>query len=153
MNFVRDVGSEGGRVALQPLVSRPTRIANVITVTPFAGAIITGYTKTVTGLSPGPGQGIVIEDTNDDPLVRPLAVLGGDIEARASRIYRVGFMGFDALMHVIEPRINYTFIGGRGLEGVPQVDGLTASIRPAGSPIRSSTGCSAGLPPQKAPKR
>jgi len=120
VNFVRDVGSQGGRLALQPLVSRPTRIADVITVTPFAGGIVTGYTKTVTGLSPGPGQGIVVEDTNDDPLLRGLAVLGGDIEARASRVYQAGFMGIEALMHVIEPRLNYTFIGGRGLEGVPQ---------------------------------
>jgi LPS-assembly protein len=120
VNFVRDVGSQGGRLALQPLVSRPIRIANVVTVTPFAGAIVTGYTKTVTGLSPGPGQGIVVEDTNDDPLLRGLAVLGGDIEARASRIYRAGFLGIEALMHVVEPRVNYTFIDGRGLEGVPQ---------------------------------
>ncbi len=120
VNFVREVGSQGGRLALQPLVSRPTRIADVITVTPFAGAIVTGYTKTVTGLSPGPGQGIVIEDTENDPLVRGLALLGGDIEARASRVYQAGFMGIDALMHVVEPRLNYTFIDGRGLEGVPQ---------------------------------
>ncbi|MGH7331215.1 MAG: LPS-assembly protein LptD [Candidatus Rokuibacteriota bacterium] len=120
VNFVREVGSEGGRVAVQPLVSRPTRIANAITVTPFAGAIVTGYTKTVTGQSPGPGQGIVVEDTNNDALLRGLAILGGDIEARASRIYRAGFMGIDALMHVVEPRFNYTFIDGRGLEGVPQ---------------------------------
>jgi LPS-assembly protein len=120
VNFVRDVGSQGGRLALQPLVSRPLRIADVVTVTPFAGGIITGYTKTVTGTSPGPGQGIVIEDTNNDPLLRGLAVLGGDIEARASRIYPAGFMGFDAFMHIVEPRLNYTFIGGRGLEGVPQ---------------------------------
>ena len=49
VNFVRDVGSEGGRLALQPMISRPIRIADVITVTPFAGAIITAYTKTVTG--------------------------------------------------------------------------------------------------------
>ena len=49
VNFVRDVGSEGGRLALQPTISRPIRIADVITVTPFAGAIITAYTKTVTG--------------------------------------------------------------------------------------------------------
>jgi LPS-assembly protein len=120
VNFVRDVGSQGGRLAVQPLVSRPTRIADVITVTPFAGGIITGYTKTVTGLSPGPGQGIVIEDTNNDALLRGLAVLGGDIEARASRIYQAGFMGIDALLHVVEPRLNYTFVGGGGLEGVPQ---------------------------------
>jgi LPS-assembly protein len=120
VNFVRDVGSEGGRLALQPLVSRPVRVGGVVTVTPFAGGIITGYTKTVTGLSPGPGAGIVVEDTNSDPLLRGLGVAGADIESRASRIYRAGFLGFDAFMHVIEPRLNYTFIGGRGLEGVPQ---------------------------------
>jgi LPS-assembly protein len=120
VNFVRDVGSQGGRLAVQPLVSRPTRIADVITVTPFAGGILTGYTKTVTGLSPGPGQGIVIEETDNDALLRGLAILGGDIEARASRIYRAGFMGIDALLHIVEPRFNYTFVGGRGLEGVPQ---------------------------------
>ncbi len=120
VNFVRDVGSEGGRLAALPLISRPTRIADVITVTPFAGGIFTGYTKTVTGLSPGPGAGIVIEDTNNDGLLRGLAILGGDIEARASRIYRAGFMGIDAMLHTVEPRLNYTFIGGGGLEGVPQ---------------------------------
>ena len=120
VNFVRDVGSEGGRLAALPLISRPTRIADVLTVTPFAGGILTGYSKTVTGLSPGPGAGIVIEDTNNDALLRGLAILGGDIEARASRIYQAGFMGVDALMHVVEPRLNYTFIGGGGLEGVPQ---------------------------------
>ena len=119
VNFVRDVGSEGGRLALQPMVSRPIRIADVVTVTPFAGAIITAYTKTVTGTQTI-ADGIVVEDTSSDPLVRPLAVAGAEVAARSSRVYPAGFWGIDALLHVIEPRVNYTFIGGRGTEGVPQ---------------------------------
>ncbi len=119
INFVRDVGSEGGRLALQPMVSRPIRVADVVTVTPFAGAIIAAYTKTVTDTRM-PNPGVVIEETSDSPLVRPLAVVGAEVASRASRIYPAGFWGIDALMHVIEPRVNYTFIGGRGTEGVPQ---------------------------------
>ena len=137
VNFVRDVGSEGGRLALQPTISRPIRIADVITVTPFAGAIITAYTKTVTGSQTVTGsrevadtrtatgtqtmsQNIVVEETSNDPLVRPLAAVGADVTARSSRVYPAGFWGIDAFLHVIEPRVNYTFIGGRGTEGVPQ---------------------------------
>jgi LPS-assembly protein len=119
VNFVRDVGSEGGRLALQPLISRPIRLADVVTFTPFAGAIIAAYTKTVTGTQVVSG-GIVVEDTVNDPLVRPLAVVGAELTARGSRVYSAGFWGIDALMHVIEPRVSYTFIDGRGTEGVPQ---------------------------------
>jgi LPS-assembly protein len=138
VNFVRDVGSEGGRLAVQPMVSRPIRIADVITLTPFAGAIITAYTKTATGSSeivPGSREisdtrtragfrtvpeDVLVEETVSDTLVRPLAVVGADLTARASRVYQAGFGGIDAFMHVIEPRVGYTFIGGRDTEGVPQ---------------------------------
>jgi lipopolysaccharide assembly outer membrane protein LptD (OstA) len=137
VNFVRDVGSEGGRLALQPTISRPIRIADVITVTPFAGAIITAYTKTVTGSQTVSGsqqiadtrtltgtrtvsQSIVVEETSNESLVRPLAAVGADVAARGSRVYQAGFAGIDAFMHIIEPRVNYTFIGGRDTEGVPQ---------------------------------
>lgn len=119
VNFVRDVGSEGGRLAVQPMVSRPIRIADAVTVTPFAGAIVTAYSKTVTGTQTV-ATGLVVEETSDDPLVRPLAVVGAELAARASRVYAAGFWGIDALLHVIEPRVNYTFVGGRGTEGVPQ---------------------------------
>ncbi len=120
VNFVRDVGSEGGRLAALPLISRPTRIADVLTVTPFAGGIFTGYTKTVTGLSPGPGQGIVIEDTNNDACC-------GDWPSweETSRHAPRGSIGPASWASTrcctsVEPRLNYTFIGGGGLEGVPQ---------------------------------
>jgi LPS-assembly protein len=119
VNFIRDVGSEGGRLALQPMISRPIRIADIATITPFAGGIITGYTKTVTGLETV-SRGIVVETTSDDALVRPIAVVGADVTARGSRAYAAGFWDIDALLHVMEPRLNYTFIGGRGTEGVPQ---------------------------------
>ena len=65
-------------------------------------------------------QNIVVEETSNDPLVRPLAVVGAEVAARGSRVYPAGFWGIDAFLHVIEPRVNYTFIGGRGTEGVPQ---------------------------------
>ena len=119
INFVRDVGSEGGRLAALPTVSRPIRVADVVTVTPFGGAIIAAYTKTVTGTQM-PNPGIVIEDTVSDPLLRPLGVAGAEVAGRASRLYPAGFWDIDAFLHVIEPRVNYTFIGGRGLDGVPQ---------------------------------
>ena len=120
VNFVRDVGSEGGRLAVQPMVSRPIRIADVVTVTPFAGAIVTAYTKTVTGTQTV-ATGLVVEETSDDPLVRPprRGRRRGDRPQLAAST-RAGFWGIDALLHVIEPRVNYTFIGGRDTEGVPQ---------------------------------
>jgi LPS-assembly protein len=119
INFVRDVGSEGVRLAMLPMVSRPIRVGGVVTVTPFAGAIVAAYSKTVTDTRM-PNPGVVIEDTKDDALVRPLAVTGAEVTARSSRIYPGGFWGIDALLHIIEPRVSYTFIGGRGTEGVPQ---------------------------------
>ena len=100
VNFVRDVGSEGGRLAVLPMVSRPIRIADAVTVTPFAGAIVTAYTKTATGAQTTTGsrlvvdtrtasgfrtesQNIVLEETTSDPLIRPLAVVGAEVTAPA----------------------------------------------------------------------
>ena len=120
VNFVRDVGSEGQRLDLHPRISRPIPVAGLLTVTPFVGGRLTGYDKTVTGTRSTKGVSGQIEITEDDPRLRRLFEAGTDVETQLSRVYAVGgTWGIDALLHSIEPRVNYTWITGKGQDKNP----------------------------------
>jgi LPS-assembly protein len=118
VQFVRDVGSNGARLDLNPRLSYPIAVPGVLTVTPFAGGRLTGYDRTVTGLHRGRG-GLITEETDNDPRLRRLVESGFDVETMASRVYRPNRWGFEALLHSIEPRLNYTWRDGRGMTGLP----------------------------------
>ena len=133
VRFERDVGSSGDRIDLHPRLSRPISAAGYFTITPFVGARVTAYDRTVTGLETLP-SGVIIETTNNDPRVRVLGEWGADFEARAIRIFPMnGLGGWAALMHSIEPRVNYTQIQGTNTTKLPlweeQVDLIPESRR------------------------
>jgi LPS-assembly protein len=121
VNFVRDVGSEGVRLDLHPRLSRPIPVFGFLTATPFVGGRLTGYSKTVTGSTLNFDQTVVVEQTTEEARLRSLLELGGDLESRASRIYSMGgWAGIDAILHSIEPRVNYTWIDGTHMSQLPQ---------------------------------
>lgn len=121
VNFVREVGSEGTRFDLHPKVTRPISVFGFFTVAPFAGVRLTTYDKTVTGRQLNFDQSVLVEQTVDDPRFRQLLELGSDFEARATRLYELGGRwGIDAVLHSIEPRLNYTWIDGADLAHLPQ---------------------------------
>jgi LPS-assembly protein len=120
IRFVRDVGSDGGRIDLHPRVSRPIPM-NVVTLTPFIGGRLTGYDRTVTGFHTTQSVTGVIEETSDDPRLRRLIEAGGDLETKLSRVYNTGGVwNIDAMLHTIEPRVNYTWIAGKDKDRLPQ---------------------------------
>ena len=120
IRFVRDVGSDGGRVDIHPRVSRPVPL-DVLTLTPFVGGRLTAYDRTVTGFHTSPGITGTIEETNDHTRLRRLFEAGGDVETKVSRVFNTGgTWNTDALLHTIEPRVNYTWITGRGQDRLPQ---------------------------------
>ena len=119
VNFVREVGSNGQRVDLQSRVSRPISPGGLFTLTPFVGGRLTAYDKTVVGTRGTSGAGVV-EVTEDDPRLRRLLVAGSDLETQFSRVYSTGGVwGIDAVLHSIEPRVNYTYITGAGQTRLP----------------------------------
>jgi len=121
VNFVRDVGSNGQRLDLHPRVSRPISVAGLATLTPFVGGRLTGYDKTVIGTRTTRGVSGTIEVTEDETRLRRLFEAGTDLETQFSRIYPVGgTWGIDALLHSIEPRVNYTWITGKDQDRLPQ---------------------------------
>src|SRR5207247_7185192 len=85
IRFVRDVGSDGGRVDIHPRLSRPIPM-DVLTLTPFVGGRLTGYDRTVTGLHTSQGVNGFIEDTNDHTRLRRLFEAGGDLEAAVAPV-------------------------------------------------------------------
>jgi lipopolysaccharide assembly outer membrane protein LptD (OstA) len=119
-NFVRVEGSSGLRLDLHPRISRPFTPGGLVTVTPFVGGRLTAYDKTVVGTRVARG-GVVVEVTKDEPRVRQLLEAGTDVELTASRVYALnGWGGFDALLHTIEPRVGYLWIGGENQNELPQ---------------------------------
>jgi len=93
----------------------------VLTLTPFVGGRLTGYDRTVTGFHPARAVTGLLEDTNDDPRLRRLFEAGGDLETKLSRVFNTGGVwNIDALLHTIEPRVNYTWITGKGQNRLPQ---------------------------------
>jgi LPS-assembly protein len=120
VNFVRDVGSEGQRVDLHPRVSRPISLGGVVTVTPFIGGRLTRYDVTVTGSRQTSGVSQPIEVTEKDARLRQQLEAGTDVETQLSRVYSTdGIWGIEALLHTIEPRVNYTWITGRNQTRLP----------------------------------
>lgn len=126
--FVREVGSDGGRVDLRPRLLYPFSPGGFFTLTPFVGGRLTGYDRTVTGSRTG-RDGFTVEKTNDDLSLREVIELGADLEARASRIYALGGLGgIDAVLHSIEPRVNYTWLSREGEQRLPQWDAIDAIV-------------------------
>ena len=119
VHFVRHEGSDGSRIDVNPRISYPIAVPGVLTITPFAGGRLTGYDKRVTGLHLSRGGGLVTETTEDELSLRRFVETGFDIETLASRVYRPNRWGFEALLHSIEPRVNYTWREGRGMERLP----------------------------------
>jgi len=113
-NFVREIGSAGQRYDLFPNLALPIPMYG-ITLTPFLAPRLTAFSKTVTGRTTGL-DGITIESTKDDPILRRSIDAGATLESRLSRIYGLGgFQGVDALLHSIEPQVIYTYRTGDNL--------------------------------------
>jgi LPS-assembly protein len=120
VNFVREVGSSGQRLDLHPRVSRPVSVGGLLTVTPFVGGRLTGYDKTVVGSRTTRGVDGPIEITEDELRLRRLLEAGADVETLLARAYPVGgTWGIDALLHTVEPRVNYTWITGKDQDDLP----------------------------------
>lgn len=116
--FQRDVGTEGMRVDLHPRLSRPFTPGGLVTVSPFVGGRITAYDKTVIGRRLS-GNTVEVDIAENDARVRRYVEAGGDIEMPLSRVYAFDRWGVDALLHRIEPRVNYTFITGSSMDRLP----------------------------------
>ncbi|MBI2204623.1 MAG: LPS-assembly protein LptD [Candidatus Rokubacteria bacterium] len=121
--FVRDVGSDGTRIDANPRLSRPISPDGLFTVTPFVGGRATAYDRRVTGLHTSP-DGIVTEETRDEFRMRRILEAGADLESIASRLYRPGRWGFDALLHTVEPRVNYTWADAQDADRLPNFTDL-----------------------------
>ena len=120
VNFVRDIGSDGVRVDLHPVLSRPISLAGYATLTPFVGGRLTAYSKTVTGVHSVPEVGLV-EDTNDNARLRRLVEAGTDLESKISRVFQTGgWFNTESLLHTIEPRVRYSLVSGKGQNRLPQ---------------------------------
>ncbi len=117
--FQRDIGSEGARVDVHPRLSLPVRPGGLFTVTPFLGGRVTGYQTGSVGRRPSGDFFTEVDRVNDDPRVRSFAEAGGDLEMPISRVYAFNRWGVDALLHRIEPRVNYTFITGTHMNHLP----------------------------------
>jgi LPS-assembly protein len=116
--FQRDVGAEGGRIDLHPRLSAPVRPGDLFTVTPFVGGRVTAYQNSVVAQRLEV-DGNLADVTNRDPRVRRLVEAGGDLEMPISRPYAFDRWGVDTILHRIEPRVNYTFITGSGMNHLP----------------------------------
>jgi LPS-assembly protein len=119
VRFVRDVGSDGSRVDLNPRISRPFSPGGLFTLTPFAGGRVTAYDRRVTGLHTSIRGGAAIEETDEETRVRRILEAGSDLERTASRIYRPDVWGWDTMLHTVEPRVNYTWMDGQNMDRLP----------------------------------
>jgi LPS-assembly protein len=139
VRFVRSVGAAGDRVDLRPLLTRPIPVLGFFTVSPFVGGRLTGYDATATGSRITRDGGLTVQSTKDDPRLRSIYEVGADVESRLGRVYELGDVaGVEALLHSIEPRLNYTWLDGsddvlryrRGnvttINRLPQYDGIDA---------------------------
>ncbi|HEY7648924.1 MAG TPA: LPS assembly protein LptD [Methylomirabilota bacterium] len=113
VNFVREVGADGVRLDARSQLTRPIPLQGFLTVTPFAAGRLTGYNTTVTGSRTTLNGGLVVQTTDDDPRLRTIYEVGTDVESRVSRVYELGDVaGVEALLHSIEPRVNFTWLDG-----------------------------------------
>jgi hypothetical protein len=120
VHFVRDVGSDGNRLDVAGRLSRPFSPDGLFTVRPFVGGGLTGYDRAVIGSTVVPGVATPVELTEDAFRLRRVVEAGTDVEASLSRVYHVGGVwGLDALLHTIEPRLNYTWASVEGDDRLP----------------------------------
>jgi len=120
VHFVRDVGSDGNRLDVAGRLSRPFSPDGLFTVRPFVGGRLTGYDQAVTGGRNVSGVTTPVELTEDAFRLRRVVEAGTDLEATLSRVYQAGGVwGLDALLHTVEPRINYTWASVAGDERLP----------------------------------
>ena len=117
--FQRDIGSEGARVDLHPRVSLPIRPGGLFTVTPFVGGRVTAYQTGAVSRHLSSDLQTEVDTVNNDPKLRRLLEAGGDLEMPLSRVYDFNRWGLSGLLHRIEPRVNYTFITGSGMNHLP----------------------------------
>lgn len=143
--FARQVGANGERVDVRPQLTRPIPVKGYFTVSPFVAGRLTGYDTTATGSRITNNGGLTVQTTDDDPRLRSIYEVGTNVESRVSRIYELGDVGgVDALLHSIEPRLNFTWLDGTDdvlryrrdgsltTNRLPQYDGVDA-IPEAGS--------------------
>ncbi|HUF93909.1 MAG TPA: LPS assembly protein LptD, partial [Candidatus Limnocylindria bacterium] len=120
VHFMREVGSDGSRFDLHPRLSRPISPGGLFTVTPFVGGRLTAYDKTVVGFRTVGGVDEPVELTEDEAQLRRLVEAGTDLEMTISRVYSMdGRWGYDSLLHSIEPRVRYGWVGAEGHHHVP----------------------------------
>jgi LPS-assembly protein len=122
VNFVRELGASGQRLDLLPRLSLPLRPGGYFTVTPFLAGRTTVYDTTTHGLTSE--RGVSFEETDKTIRGRNLLETGADIEARATRVFTPGGRFIDALLHAVEPRVNYTFIPDVKQGDLPQWDSV-----------------------------
>ncbi|MGH6692084.1 MAG: LPS assembly protein LptD, partial [Gammaproteobacteria bacterium] len=74
-------------------------------------------------------DGLTVQNTDPDARLRSLYEVGADVESRMVRIYELGDVwGLDAVLHSIEPRVNYTRLDGSDLLRYRR-DGTTTTNR------------------------
>ena len=100
----------GGRADLFPKVSAPWRLLPWVTMTPSVGFRETAYTQNGTG-----GEG---------GTSRELFEASNSLEARFYRSFQVGGERLDRLIHVLEPRVNYSYINPVDQQQLPQFDSV-----------------------------
>lgn len=119
-SFMRDLGSDGQRLDARPKFSYPVPVGGYFTITPFLAGRATLYDRKVTGSSIE--KEVTVENTDTQLRVRNLFEAGSDLETRATRVYSVEGASIEALQHVIEPRVNYTYIPSVRQNDLPQFD-------------------------------
>jgi hypothetical protein len=120
VHFMREVGSDGSRLDFHPRLSRPFSPGGVVTVTPYVGGRLTGYDTTVTGFRTVRGVDEPIEITENDVRLRRLVEAGTDVEMNISRVYPMdGRWGYDSVLHSIQPRVRYGWVGVEGEHNLP----------------------------------
>lgn len=135
-NFVRIVGSDGQRIDLHPRVFLPLSVGGLFTLTPFAGGRETYYDKKVVGSRLTRNGGVSVEVTEDTSRIRGLGEVGADVETRVTRVFDVGgALGISRLQHLIEPRVNYTFLDGANKDKLPQWDPGGGLVNPLAAPL------------------
>jgi LPS-assembly protein len=139
VRFVRAVGADGERFDVRPLVTRPIPVAGFVTVSPFVAGRATGYDKTATGSRITRQGSVTVQTTEEEARLRSLYEVGADVESRLTRVYQLGDVaGVEALLHSVEPRLNFTWLDGSEdvlryrrdgsltTNRLPQFDGLDA---------------------------
>jgi LPS-assembly protein len=120
VNFVRDIGSAGSRLDVHPRLSRPFSPGGLFTVTPYAGGRLTAYDTSVVGFRRARGVDEPVEVTESEARVRRLVEAGTDVEMNISRVYPMdGRWGYETVLHSIEPRVTYGWVGGQGQHALP----------------------------------